>query len=298
MQKSEVGEFLAFLTVADHGGFARAGAKLGVTASAISQTMRKLELRLGVRLMNRTTRSIQLTEAGIHLASELRLAFDQIERAGAAASAFGDQATGTVRLTTSAVAAELLIRPNLAELQRLHPGISLELSINEQIVDIVGQRFDCGIRRGDLVGADMVSHRISPDIRMLAVASPAYLATAPAIEEPRDLRVHNCIRIRSIGTGGVPPWRFGNGILLVDVKVGGTIAVDTTTVALAAALNGTGIAYLGSDFLAPSLRSGQLVVVLEDWAISRPGFHLCYPGRRQVPQPLITLTQFLKARAG
>lgn len=298
IQKSDMGELLSFLAIVDHGSVARAGAQLGVTAAAVGQSLRKLETRLGVRLINRTTRSMQLTKAGTRLAAELRLAFDRIEQAASAASKFGDQVTRTVRLTASAVAAELIIRPNLAELQRLHPNISLELSVNEKIVDIVSDRFDAGIRRGDLVNADMVSHRLSPDIRMLAVASPAYLATAPVIKEPRQLREHNCIRISSIGDSGVPPWRFGNGTSTIDVKVDGSVAVDTTTLALAAALDGTGIAYLGSDYLAPYLGSGQLVAVLEDYAVTRPGFHLYHLGRRHVSPPLQVLIQFLKSRAG
>ena len=291
-----MGELLAFVAIVDHGSVARAGAQLGVTPSAVGQTLRKLETRIGVRLINRTTRSMQPTKAGTRLAAELRLAFDRIEQAVSAASRSGDQVTGTVRLTASAVAAELMIRPNLAELHRLHPGINLDLSVNERVIDIVSEGFDAGIRRGDLVDADMVSHRLSPDIRMLAVASPAYLATAPAITEPRQLREHNCIRISSIGDGGVPPWRFGNGTATVDVKVEGPVVVTTTRLALTAALDGTGIAYLGSDYLAPYLQSGQLVPVLEEWAISRPGFYLYYPGRRLVPKPLLALAKFLQSR--
>ncbi|MGI4952351.1 MAG: LysR family transcriptional regulator [Janthinobacterium lividum] len=296
MQKLELAEYLTFVEIVDRGGLAKAATQLGVTPSAVSQTLRKLEERLGAQLLIRSTRSVQPTELGGQFADRLKLAFSEITRAAQAVSQTADSASGTIRLTVSAVAAELLLGPHLTAFKNSYPGVQTAISVNDQMVDIVEQRFDAGIRRGDILAADMMQQRLSADIKMLVVAAPSYLKNHSVPREPADLRDHDCIRIWSIGNGGIPPWRFMKKGKPLDINVDGNVAVDTTTLALSAVLKGSGVAYLASDYLAPYLATGQLISLLDRWAAPRPGFFLYYSTKRQVPHAVQLLGDFLSAR--
>ncbi len=296
MQKTEAAELLTFLEIVEQGGLARAAAQLGVTPSAVSQSLTKLEQRLGVRLLHRTTRHVAPTEAGAELAARLREGFSLLRAATQTAYEAGQAPRGTIRLAVSAVAAHLLIAPHAAAFTAAHPGITLETSVNDRLVDIVAEGFDAGIRRGDLLQADMIQQRLTADTRLVAVAAATYWQARPPCQAPQDLHGHDCIRIRSLTTNSIRPWHFARSGEHLDVRVTGSLVVDTTSLALEAACAGAGIAYLALDHLQQPLADGRLHPVLQDWSAPRPGLFLYHPGRRHVPATLKLLTRFLRSR--
>lgn len=277
MRGGEFAELTVFLEIIERGSFARAAAHLGLSSPALSQSMRQLEKRLGLRLLNRTTRSVSLTEAGEQLANRLRPAIDTLNGAVEAINAHRDAPHGRVRITVSRVAAELILQPRLKDFRRAFPAVELEVSVNDRFVDIVRERFDIGIRRGTFVERDLIARRITDDECYVAVASPEYLARAGEPETPAELKNHECIRIRRLVTEAIAPWRFSRGNDVIDQKVTGTLVVDDATLARSAAIDGLGIALLAKSFVHDSVDRGELVKLLNEWCPLRTGFFLYRP---------------------
>jgi DNA-binding transcriptional LysR family regulator len=281
-------DLLAFLAVARERSFTRAAAKLGVSQSALSHTIRALEERLGVRLLTRTTRSVSPTEAGERLLLTAGPRFEEIEAELVALSAFRDKPAGMIRITASEHAANALLWPVLHELLPEYPDIRIEVIVDYGLTNIVAERYDAGIRLGEQVERDMIALRIGPDLRMAAVAAPGYFTQRPVPLTPRDLMHHNCINMRMPTYGGLYAWEFGRNGQELKVRVDGQLVFNTPNQILRAALSGLGLAFLPEDMVLSHLAVGELVRVLEDWCPPFPGYHLYYPSRRQ-PSPAFTL---------
>jgi DNA-binding transcriptional LysR family regulator len=281
-------DLIAFMTVARERSFTRAAAKLGVSQSAISHTIRGLEARLGIRLLTRTTRSVSATEAGERLAQSVGPHFTEIEAGLAALSAFRDKPAGTIRITTSDHPAETILWPALAKVLPRYPDVKVEISVDAAQTDIAAQRFDAGVRLGEQVAQGMIAVRIGPDLRMAAVASPSYFAKRTVPRAPRDLMEHNCINMRVPTYGGLYAWEFEKDRRELKVRVEGQLTFNDIHRAVDAALAGFGIAYLFEDVVQPFLKKGRLKRVLTDWSPTFPGYHLYYPSRRN-PSPAFAL---------
>jgi DNA-binding transcriptional LysR family regulator len=273
-------ELAAFAAVAKERSFTRAGAKLGVSASALSQTIKGLEGRLGVRLLTRTTRSVAPTEAGDRLLQTVAPRFEEIEQALAALAEMRERPAGTIRITAGEHAARSVLQPGLARLLPDYPDIRVEIVVDYGLVDIVSEGFDAGVRLGEQVAKDMIAVRIGPDMRMAVVGSPGYFAKRPKPLTPQDLTDHNCINMRLPTYGGLFPWEFEKDGREVKVRVDGQLVFNTIRQRLDSALQGLGLAYMPEDVAAPCLASGDLVRVLEDWCPPFSGYHLYYPSRR------------------
>ncbi|AGH82742.1 MULTISPECIES: LysR family transcriptional regulator [Ralstonia solanacearum species complex] len=288
MPRHNLNDLLAFVTVAREGSFTRAAAKLGVTQSALSQTVSGLETRLKIRLLTRTTRSVSPTAAGERLLQAIGHRFDEIESELEALTELRDKPAGTVRITCGDQIIRTTLLPKLMPLLHEYPDIKLELDINYGFRDIVADRFDAGVRFSGTVDKDMIAVRIGPDMRMAVVASPAYFAKHPAPKTPRDLVHHQCINIRFPTYGGLDVWEFERRGRKLKIRVDGQLVVNTTPHIAAAAVGGLGVAYLPEDEFWPHLEEGRLVRVLEDWCPPFSGYHLYYPSRRQ-PSPAFAL---------
>ncbi len=288
MPRHNLNDLLAFVTVAREGSFTRAAAKLGVTQSALSQTVSGLETRLKIRLLTRTTRSVSPTAAGERLLQAIGHRFDEIESELEALTELRDKPAGTVRITCGDQIIRTTLLPKLMPLLHEYPDIKLELDINYGFRDIVADRFDAGVRFSGTVDKDMIAVRIGPDMRMAGVASPAYFAKHPAPKTPRDLVHHQCINIRFPTYGGLDVWEFERRGRKLKIRVDGQLVVNTTPHIAAAAVGGLGVAYLPEDEFWPHLEEGRLVRVLEDWCPPFSGYHLYYPSRRQ-PSPAFAL---------
>ena len=288
MQREHLSDLNAFLTVAEEGSFTRAAAKLGTSQSALSQTVRRLEARLGVRLLARTTRSLSTTEAGERLLAALRPAMEDIAAGLASATALREKPSGTIRLTSSEHAAHTILWPALERLLPQYPDIKVEVSIDSGFTDIVAERFDAGIRLGESIAKDMIAVRIGPDLRMAAVASPAYLARMGRPLTPHDLAQHDCINLRQTTRGGLYAWEFEKDGRELNVRVEGRLTLNNMGLIRKAAVAGMGLAMGMDDHMQGEIASGQLVRVLEDWCPPFAGYHLYYPSRRQ-PSPAFSL---------
>ncbi|MGE1001258.1 LysR family transcriptional regulator [Ralstonia pseudosolanacearum] len=288
MPRHNLNDLLALVTVAREGSFTRAAAKLGVTQSALSQTVSGLETRLKIRLLTRTTRSVSPTAAGERLLQAIGHRFDEIESELEALTELRDKPAGTVRITCGDQIIRTTLLPKLMPLLHEYPDIKLELDINYGFRDIVADRFDAGVRFSGTVDKDMIAVRIGPDMRMAVVASPAYFAKHPAPKTPRDLVHHQCINIRFPTYGGLDVWEFERRGRKLKIRVDGQLVVNTTPHIAAAAVGGLGVAYLPEDEFWPHLEEGRLVRVLEDWCPPFSGYHLYYPSRRQ-PSPAFAL---------
>jgi len=297
MQRQTINDLLAFRAVATERSFTRAAGRIGVSTSALSHTISALERRLGIRLLTRTTRSVAPTAAGERLLATIEPRFDEIERELAALGELRDRPAGTIRITTGIHAAETILWPALAPLLQDYPEITVEISVDAGFVDIVADRFDAGVRLGETIAQDMVAVRIGPDMAMAAVASPAYLAGRGAPVTPHDLATHNCVNLRFPTLGGLYAWEFERDGRPVNVRVGGQFIVNEIALALRAAREGQGIAYLPEDYVAPDMASGALIRVLADWCPPFPGYHLYYPSRRQHVQAFALLVDALRYRA-
>jgi DNA-binding transcriptional LysR family regulator len=296
MARNNFNDLLAFRAVAAERSFTRAAAQMGVSTSALSHAVRALEERLGIRLLNRTTRTVETTEAGERLLGSVGALFDGVETELARLGALRDSPSGTIRITTSAHAAKTILEPALAPLLAAYPDLKVELSANSGFVDIVAERFDAGVRLGETVAQDMVAVRIGPDLRMAAAASPAYLARHGAPRTPHDLADHNCINLRFPTYGGLYAWEFEKDGRALNVRVDGQMIVNDTMVALQAAMDGVGIAFITDDQMLPLVAQGRLVRVLEDWCPPFPGYHLYYPSRRQHTSAFAVLVEALRYR--
>lgn len=293
MRSSELGELAAFACIAREGSFRRAAARLNLKPTTLSHTMRALETRLGVRLLNRTTRSISLTEAGRQLCDALEPALHDIETAVETVNRFRERPAGQLRISVPRSAAEHLILPLFRRFSTQYPDITLEVSANNGFVDIVREGFDAGIRLGESLAPGMIAVRITPDMRRAVVGSPGYFARHPAPQTPHDLAGHCCIGYRKIGSGELHRWAFAKGGEHLNVAVRGNLILDDASLMLIAATQGAGLAYSEESHAAPLIASGQLIRVLEDWCPPFAGFYLYYPGRRQVSAALRALINTL-----
>lgn len=286
-------EMSAFVEVATQKSFARAADRLGVSRSSLSETIRAIEEKLGVRLLNRTTRSVAPTEAGERLLARLAPILGDFAAALDSVNAFRSSPAGQLRLTVPPPAAALLIAPLMARFLAAHPQITLEVSADGTLRDIVSERFDAGIRLGERIDRDMIALPIGSAIRSTVVAAPEYLKAHGRPTRPEDLQSHNCIRLR-FPSGAFKPWTFEKGGKAFEVAVSGNLIVNEEPLQRRAALDGIGIAYTLSDFAAPHVRDGRLVPLLEEWTPRIPNFFLYYPSRRQVPAPLQAFIAFLR----
>lgn len=296
MARNTISDLLAFRAVARERSFTRAAAQLGVSPSAVSHTIRALEERLGLRLLARTTRSVVATEAGERLLATVGPHFDGINDELAAITEMRDKPAGTIRITTGIHAAETVLRPVLARLLGDYPDIAVELNINTGFVDIVAERFDAGVRLGETIAQDMIAMPIGPEMRMVAVASPTYLTVHQMPRSPRDLAQHRCINLRFPTHGGLYAWEFEKSGRPLNVRVEGPLIVNEISLALGAALDGLGIAYLPEDYVLPDVEGGRLIRLLEDWSPPFPGYHLYYPSRRQHSPAFVLLLGALRCR--
>src|SRR3954447_8311182 len=296
MSRAPLADLGAFIAVARERSFTRAAAQLGVSPSALSQTMRALEERLGVRLLTRTTRSVAPTEAGEKLVATIGPHMEEIEAGLAALSEHRDKPAGTIRLTAVDHAAETVLWPALANFLAEYPDIHIDLVVDNTLRDIVSERFDAGIRMGERVARDMIAVRIGPEIRMAAVATPDYFAKHGKPKTPQDLAHHTCINMRFATLGNVYAWEFEKGSREVNVKVEGQLTVNDIAVIRQAALNGVGIGFMPEDIAQPHLDAGKLVRVLSDWTPPFPGYYLYYPSRRQQSPAFARLVEALRYR--
>jgi DNA-binding transcriptional LysR family regulator len=294
MRGSEFAELAAFVAIAEHGSFVKAATALGVSTSTLSQSMRSLEERLGVRLLNRTTRSVAPTEIGERLLLRLRPALGEIGGAVEEINAYRDRPAGTLRLSVASLAVRMLIAPVIAGFLTKYPAITIDLTADDGIgvIDIVRGRFDAGIRAGRWIERDMIAQRISPDSRLIAVAAPAYLARRSRPATPHDLQGHDCIRYR--WGDAVPHWPFEKAGEKVEVAVDGPLITTDLELMVHAAREGLGICYVLESHVAPDLAAGRLVPLLEDWAPHYEGYHIFYPSRRQMPASLAAFIDFLR----
>jgi len=291
-------DLIAFLTVARERSFTRAAAKLGVSQSALSQTIRGLEARLGLRLLTRTTRSVAPTEAGERLLRTVGPRFEEINAELAALSELREKPAGTIRITTHEHAAEAVLWPALARLLPDYPDIKVELVIDYGLTDIVAERYDAGIRAGEQVAKDMIAVRIGPDMRMAVVGAPSYFAKRPPPQTPQDLTTHTCINLRLPTYGGLYAWEFESGGRELKVRVEGQLVFNTVSLILNAALEGFGLAYLPEEQVQPHMIAGRLTRVLADWCPPFSGYHLYYPSRRQQTPAFALLVDALRYRGG
>ena len=289
MKREDAGDLLAFLAVARERSFTRAAAKLGMTQSALSQIIRNLEERLGVRLLNRTTRSVTPTEAGERLFQSVGPKFTEMDADLAVLSELREKPAGTVRLTATEYAASEILLPAMRKLLPKYPDINVEVIIDYGLTNIVAQQVDAGIRPGELVAKDMIAVRLSPDLRMAVVGSPSYFAERKRPKTPQDLTQHNCLNLRLPTHGGsLYVWEFEKNGREVNARVEGQLVFNSAGLLLKAALQGLGLAYVTEGNAQPHTSNGELVRVLSDWCPPFPGYHLYYPSRRQ-PSPAFSL---------
>ena len=287
-------DLAAFVAVAKERSFTRAAAKQGVSQSALSQTIKALEARLGVRLLARSTRSVSATEAGERLLRTLAPRFEEIEQELGALGALRDKPAGTVRITAGEHPAVSILQPALQHILPDHPDIHVEIVVDYGLTDIVAQGYDAGVRLGEQVAKDMIAVRIAPDMRMAVVGSPAYFAARPRPETPQDLTAHNCINIRLPTYGGLFAWEFERDGRELRVRVEGQVVVNHGAVRLASVLDGLGLAYVPEDQIVDHVASGRLIRVLEDWCAPFSGYHLYYPSRRHASPAFAVLVDALR----
>src|SRR5689334_9084449 len=288
MRHPNFDDLLAFLAVARERSFTKAAAKLGISQSALSHTIRAREERLGLRLLTRTTRSVSPTEVGERLLASVGQRFEEIEAELEALSELRDKPAGTIRITATENAAETILLPQLAKFLPRYPDIKVEIAVDYGLTDIVAQRYDAGVRNGEQLAKDMIAVRISPDMRMAVVGAPSYFAKTVPPNNPQELTDHNCINLRLPTHGGLYAWEFEKGKRELKVRVEGQLVFNGTAPMLDAALAGAGLAYVPEDTVRPHLADGRLIRVLADWCPPYSGYHLYYPSRRQ-PTPAFTL---------
>ena len=297
MQRGNLDDLLAFLAVARERSFTRGAAKLGVSQSALSHTVRALEARLGVRLLTRTTRSVSPTEAGERLLQTVGPRLEEIDAELGALSAFRDNPAGTIRITASDYVADTILWPKLAPLLRRNPDIKVEIIVDYGLTDIVAERFDAGVRDGEQVAKDMIAVRIAPDMRMAVVGAPSYFRARPEPKKPQDLVAHSCINLRLPTRGGLYAWEFEKAGRELKVRVDGQLVFNGTHQMLNAALAGFGLAYVPEDLARPHIARRRLRQVLEDWCPPFSGYHLNYPSRRQPSAAFALLVEALRERS-
>jgi DNA-binding transcriptional LysR family regulator len=298
MAGETLNDLAAFVAVAQERSFTRAAAKLGVSQSALSQTIRGLEARLGLRLLTRTTRSVAPTEAGERLARSVGPRLEEIQADLAALSALRGKPAGTIRITATENAAEAVLWPVLERFLPDYPDIKVEIVTGYGLSDIVAERYDAGVRPGGNVAKGMIAVRIAPDMRMAVVGAPAYFAKRPAPRTPHDLTAHDCINLRLPTHGGLYAWEFERDARELRVRVEGQLVLNTSALMLTAAKAGFGLAYLPEQQVQAALAAGALVRVLAGWCPPFSGYHLYYPSRRQHAPAFALLVDALRYRGG
>jgi DNA-binding transcriptional LysR family regulator len=293
LSRSDLADLNSFLVVHRLCSFTQAAVELGVSTSALSHSMRNLEARLGVRLLNRTSRTVSPTEAGSNLAARLELGFDEIAGALEEVDRHRDRPMGRLRINTLSDGARLLLTKYLPKFLQNYPDVSVEVAVEDQMVDIVAGGFDAGIRFGGTVPEDFVAVRIGAPLRWVAAAAPKYLNRRAPITKPDDLKAHNCIQIRT-GQGVIYRWEFERNGERLSVEVPGQLCVNETRFGVEMATLGAGITYCLEKRIEGELARGELQVVLSDWAPVEPAFYIYYPGRRQTPPGLRELIDMLR----
>lgn len=296
MLRSNASDLAAFLMVARERSFTRAAAKLGVSQSALSQTMRSLEERLGVRLLTRTTRSVSPTDIGERLLQTIGPHLDAVEAELIALTEARERPAGNFRITAIEDAAETILLPAIARVVKAHPDIHVEVVVDYGLTDLVGGRFDAGVRLGEDVAKDMIAVRIGPEMRMVVVGSPAYFTAHGTPQQPQDLVRHNCISLRFQSSGGLYAWEFERDSRVLNVRVEGGLIFNTPRLIVNAAVAGLGLAFVALDQVQPYIDAGALVQVLDAWCPSFPGYHLYYPSRRQASPAFKLLVDALRFR--
>jgi DNA-binding transcriptional LysR family regulator len=296
MQLGHFDDLAALVAVGRERSFTKAAAKLGVSQSALSQTIRQLEARLGVRLLTRTTRSVSPTEAGERLMRTVAPRFEEIEAELVALSELRERPAGTVRITATEYATDSILMPKLGKLLRDYPDIKIEIITDYGLTDIVTERYDAGVRSGEQVAKDMIAVRIGPDMRMAVVGAPSYFRTRPEPKKPQDLTGHNCINLRLPMHGNVYAWEFERGNRELRVRVDGQLTFNATTQLLNAALSGCGLAYIPEGMVQTHIDKGRLKRVLADWCQPYSGYHLFYPSRRQTSAAFTRVVDALRYR--
>jgi DNA-binding transcriptional LysR family regulator len=297
MQRGQLDDLAAFLAVARERSFTRAAAKLGVSQSALSHTVRGLEARLGVRLLTRTTRSVAPTEAGERLLRTIGPRFDEIDAELASLRELREKPAGTIRITATEFAIDTVLLPKLTPLLRDYPDIKVEMSVDYGLTDIVAQQYDAGVRSGEQVAKDMIAVRIGPDMRMAVVGAPAYFRTRGEPSKPQDLIGHNCINLRLPTHGGLYAWEFAKASRELRVRVEGQMTFNASAQLMNAALAGCGLACVPEGLVDAQVAKGRLKRVLADWCPPFSGYHLFYPSRRQSSAAFALVVEALRHRA-
>lgn len=287
-------ELATFLAIARHRSFRSAAVELGVSASALSHALRNIEERLDLRLVNRTTRSVALTEAGERLFARVSPAFQDIDDALEDLNTFRGKPAGTLRFNAARQSAQLVLLPIVTQFQKAYPEISVEIAVNDGLVDMVSAGFDAGIRFGETIAADMIAVPIGPRQRSAVVASPTFFKKHKAPQTPHELKNLPCIRFRFWG-GALYRWEFERGGIALEIDVSGPLTLNDQDLMVDAALDGAGLAYVFEKQVEELIAKRKLVRVLADWCPAYPGFFMYYPSRRQLPAALRAFVDFLKA---
>ena len=298
MRLNQLDGLLAFWKVAEHRGFSAAAAALEVSPSALSQAIRSLETRLGVRLLNRTTRSVSLTEAGEAYLSRVGPALSDVQEAGEQLHALQGRPSGVLRINAARISIAMVLQPLLAGFLEAYPDVQVELSDDEGYVDIVERGFDAGVRLGESVQKDMVAVPLGGPVAVAVVGSPAYFKRHPAPRHPLDLVRHECVRFRFSGSGAIHKWELTVDDRIVEYEIGGSLTISDSLFSVEAALDGIGLAYTFEQLALPHLRAKTLKRVLADFSPTFPGFYLYYPSRRQQPSKLKAFVDYALAHSG
>jgi DNA-binding transcriptional LysR family regulator len=296
MQRTNLNDLAAFLTVARERSFTKAAAKLGISQSSLSHIIRNLESRLGVRLLTRTTRSVSPTEAGERLLNTAGPKLDEVEAEIKSLSDLRETPSGTIRITSTDYGTDVILWPKLMPLLRQYPDVKVEIITDYGLTDIVAQRFDAGVRPGEQVAKDMIAVRIGPDLRMAVVGAPSYFRSRSVPHSPQDLVQHRCINLRLPTHGGLYAWEFEKGKRELRVRVEGQLTFNSIPQMLNAALCGFGLAYVPEDLVQPHLAKRRLTRVLADWCQPYAGYHLYYPSRRQPSAAFSLVVEALRHR--
>lgn len=296
MTTNKIDDLQAFVAVARDQSFTKAAARLGITPSALSHSMRALEERLGIRLFARTTRNVSPTEAGERLMRSIAPLLDQIAMEVEALGELRDKPAGTIRITCSDDAIELYLRPKLADFLKAYPDITLELFVDYGFTNVVEERFDAGIRLGEAISKDMIAARISPDWRLAVVGSPAYFERCPPPATPQELTNHACVNIRHRPSGAIYAWEFEKDGQEFTVKCDGQLVFNSIMHMMNGAIDGIGLAYVPEALAAPYIADGRLKEILADWCPYFQGFHLYYPNRRQTSPAFAAFVEAMRYR--
>lgn len=291
-------DLLAFIAVAQERSFTRAAAQLGVSQSALSHNVRALEARMGVRLLTRTTRSVSPTQAGERLLQSVAPQFSGIEAELALAGELRDKAAGTIRISASENAVESVLWPKLASILPKYPDLNVEISVEHRFTDIVAERYDMGIRLGDVLAKDMTAVPISPNMRVAVVGTPAYFEKHPSPEHPQDLSAHQCINLRLMSHGELYAWEFSKGDQHINARVRGQLTFNGPRQILKAVLAGFGLGLVLEENAAPYIATGELHRVLTEWCPEFAGYHLYYPNRQQLSRAMSVVIEALRYTPG